>query len=51
LEIWPGETARDHGSLRVFDCLTYIDVKKDMYFKMDKLAFLGCKDDLKGYKL
>ena len=30
LEIWPGGAAREHGSLRVFGCLAFFDVKKDM---------------------
>jgi len=52
LEIWLGRAARDYGSLRVFGCLAYVDVKKDMLdSKMKKLVFLGYKEDLKGYKL
>jgi len=52
LEIWLGGAARDHGSLRVFSCPSYIDVKKDMLdSKVNKLVFLGYKEDLKGYKL
>ena len=52
LKIWSCGAARYHGSLRVFDCPTYIDVKKDMLdFKVNKLVFLGYKEDLKGYKL
>ena len=47
-----GQVARDHGSLRVFGCPTYVDVKKDMLdSKVTKLVFLGYKKDLKGYKL
>jgi len=52
LEIWSGGAARDQGSLTVFSCLAYIDVKKDMLdSKVNKLVFLGYKKDLKGYKL
>ena len=52
LEIWSGGAARDHGSLRVFSCPAYVDVKKDMLdSKMNKLVFLGYKKDLNGYKL
>jgi len=41
LEIWSGGAARDHGSLRVFGCLSYVDVKKDMLdSKVNKLIFL-----------
>jgi len=42
LEIWLGEDACDHGSLRVFGCLAYVDIKKDMLdSKVNKLVFLG----------
>ena len=52
LEIWSGGAARDHGSLKVFGCPTYVDVKKDMlHSKVNKLVFLGYKEDLKSYKL
>ena len=52
LDIWSGGAARDHVSLRVFDCPTYVDVKKDMLdSKVNKLVFLEYKEDLKGYKL
>ena len=52
LEIWSGGAARDHGSLRVFGYPAYVDVKKDMLdFKVNKLVFLGYKEDLKVYKL
>jgi len=52
LKIWSGGTARDHGSLRVFGCSAYVDIKKDMIdSKVNKLVFLGYKKDLKGYKL
>ena len=52
LEIWSGGAARDHDSLRVFGCPAYIDVKKDMLdSKVNKLVFLGYKEDLKDYKL
>jgi len=52
LETWSDGAARDHVSLRVFGCPTYVDVKKDMLdFKVKKLVFLGYKEDLKGYKL
>jgi len=38
--------------LRVFGCLAYVDIKKDMLdSNMNKLVFLGYKEDLKGYKL
>jgi len=30
LEIWSSRAARDHGSLRVFDCPAYVDVKKNI---------------------
>ena len=47
LEIWSGGAARDQGSLTVFSCLAYIDVKKDMLdSKVNKLVFLGYKEDL-----
>jgi len=47
-----GEAARDHGSLIVFNCLTYVDVKKNMLdSKVNKLVFLRYKEDLKDYKL
>ena len=52
LEIWSGGAARDHDSLRVFGCLAYVDVKKDMLdSKVSKLVFLRYIEDLKGYKL
>ena len=52
LKIWSGGATRDHGSLRAFGCPTYVDIKKDMLdFKVNKLVFLGYKEDLKGYKL
>ena len=52
MEIRSGRAARDHGSLRVFDCPAYIDIKKDMLdSKVNKLVFLGYEEDLKGYKL
>ena len=52
LEILSGGAACDHGSLRVFGYPTYVDIKKDMLdFKVNKLVFLGYKEDLKGYKL
>jgi len=52
LEIWSGGAARDHSSLKVFDCRVYVDVKKDILdSKANKLVFLGYKEDLKGYKL
>ena len=52
MEIWSGGAARDHGSLRIFGCPAYVDVKKDMLnLKVNKLVFLGYKKDLKGYKL
>jgi len=52
LDIWSGRAARDYGSLRIFSCSTYIDVKKDILdSKMNKLVFLRYKEDLKGYKL
>ena len=52
MEIWSGGAARDHSSLRVFDCPAYVDVKKDMLdSKVNKLVFLGYKKDLKGYML
>jgi len=52
LEIWSSGAACDHGSLKVFGCPTYVDVKKDMLdSKVKKLIFLGYKEDLKGYKL
>jgi len=52
LEIWSGGAACDHGSLRVISCSAYIDVKKCMLdSKVNKLVFLGYKEDLKGYKL
>jgi len=52
LEIWSGETARDRGSLRVFGCPIYVDVKKDMLdTKVNKLVFLRYPKNLKGYKL
>jgi len=52
LEFWPGGAARDHSSLRVFSCSTYVDVKKDILdSKVNKLVFLRYKEDLKGYKL
>jgi len=52
LEIWSGGAAHDHGSLRVFDCPPYVDVKEDMLeSKVNKLVFLGYKKDLKGYEL
>jgi len=52
LEIWSGEVACDHDSLRVFSYLAYVDVKKDMLnSKVNKLVFLGYKKDLKDYKL
>ena len=52
LEIWPGEAARDHCSLRVFGCPAYVDVKKDILdSKVNKMIFLGYKEDFKGYKL
>jgi len=28
LEIWSGGAARGHGSLRVFGCPAYVDVRK-----------------------
>jgi len=52
LEIWSGRAARDHGSLRVFGCQAYVDVKTDMLnSNANKLVFLGYKENLKGYKL
>ena len=46
LEIWSGGAAREHDSLRVFDCPTYVDVKKDMLdSKVNKLVFLEYKED------
>ena len=51
LEIWSGGAVSDHGSLRVFDCPTYVDVKKKICSKANKLVFLRYKEDLKGYKL
>ena len=52
MEIRSGGAARDHDSVRVFGCAAYVDVKKDMFnFKVNKLIFLGYKEDLKGYKL
>ena len=52
MEIWSSEAAREHGSLRVFGCPAYINVNKDMLdSKVNKLVFLGYKEDLKGYKL
>ena len=51
LEIWSGRAVRDHSSLRVFGCPTYVDIKKDMLNSdANKLALLGYKEDLKGYK-
>ena len=42
----------DHSSLRVFGCPAYVDVNKDMLdSKVNKLMFLGYKENLKGYKL
>ena len=47
LEIWLGGAARDNGSLRVFGCPAYVDVKKDMLdSKVNKLVFLGSKEGL-----
>ena len=41
LEIWSGRATPDHGSLRVFGCPAYVDVKKDMLdSKVNKLVFL-----------
>ena len=52
LEIWLSGAAHDHGSLRIFGCPAYVDVKKDMLdSKVNKLVFWGYKEDLKGYKL
>ena len=52
LEICSDRDSRDHSSLRVFGCPTYVDVKKDMLdSKTNELVFLGYKEDLKGYKL
>jgi len=52
LDIWSGGAARVHGSLRVFGCPAYVYIKKDMLnSKVNKLVFLGYKEDLKGYKL
>jgi len=52
LEIWSRGAARDHGSLGVFGCPAYVDVKNDMLdSKVNKLVFLGYKEDLKGYRL
>ena len=52
LEIWSGGAAHDHGSLKVFGCPAYVDVKKDMLdSKMNKLVFLRYKKDSKSYKL
>jgi len=52
LKIWSSGATRDHNPLRIFGCLAYIDVKKDMLdSKANKLVFLGYKEDLKGYKL
>ena len=44
LEIWSGGAARDHSSLRVFGCLAYVDVKKDMLdSKVNTLVFRDTK--------
>ena len=52
MEIWSGGAAYDHGSLSVFSCPAYVDIKKDkLDSKVNKLVFLGYKEDLKGYKL
>jgi len=52
LKIWSGGAARDHGSLRVFGYPAHVDTKKDILdSKVNKLVFLGYKEDLKGYKL
>ena len=49
LEIWSGGATRDHDLLRVFDCLAYVDIKKDMLVsKMNKLVSLGYKEELEG---
>ena len=41
LKIWSCGAARYHGSLRVFGCLSYVDVKKDLLdSKVNKLIFL-----------
>ena len=52
LKIWSGRAARDHGSLRVFGYLTYVDIKKGMLnSKVNKMVLFGYKEDLKRYKL
>ena len=52
LEICSGRVARDHSSLRVFSCPTYVDIKKDIVdSKANELVFLGYKKNLKCYKL
>ena len=52
LEIWLGGATRNRDSLRVFGCLAYVDVKKDMLDSIvNKLIFLGYKEDLKGYQV
>ena len=52
LHNWSDRAVRDHDSLRVFSCPTFIDVKKDILdSKVNKFVFLGYKEDLKGYKL
>lgn len=50
-EVWYSSLA-DYSKLKVFSCLTYIDVKKDTFrMRMRKYIFLGYAYRVKRYQL